>query len=65
MRVARIARLGAIYDASAADRTFTQCVIGDSENEIGAAPNSMGGGKGTFGNKQWLRTHDWFPGILE
>ena len=35
MRIARTARPGAICDASAADRTFTEVGIGDSEMELG------------------------------
>ena len=44
MWIARIARPGAIYDASAAARTFTTEEIADFQNESASIPNTAEGG---------------------
>ena len=44
MRISRIARSGAIYDAAEAAQTFTECRIADFQNETESIPNTDGGG---------------------
>ena len=60
MRIARIARPGAIYDASAKAPTFTEGEIGDFQIGLGEIPKT-GDGKYAEINKMRLRTNGLIP----
>ena len=63
MRIARIARPGAIYDASAAAKTFAAWKIGDLQDDGEAIPNTKRGWEYAE-NKKRFRTHARLPGFF-